>query len=131
MITRISDRIHICPVDTALGMMTGKWKPRILWKLHKYKTMRFGELRRELNGITEKMLAQQLDELEHDQIVKRVMYPVMPPKVEYSLSDFGKTLEPIINAIADWGTDHNDKIVKILETQAKAQARMRARQKAA
>jgi DNA-binding HxlR family transcriptional regulator len=115
----VSNRIHVCPVDTALSMMAGKWKPRILWKLHKYKTMRFGELRRELTGITEKMLAQQLDELERDQIVKRVMYPVMPPKVEYSLSDFGKTLEPIIEAIADWGTQNNETIVEILESQAK------------
>jgi DNA-binding HxlR family transcriptional regulator len=77
--------------------------------------MRFGELRRELSGITEKMLAQQLRELERDELVTRVMYHEMPPKVEYSLSPFGKTLGPMLEILAEWGKQNREKIAHIIE----------------
>ncbi len=107
-------RVHVCPVETVTELISGRWKVRILWKLHQ-RTMRFGELRRELSGITEKMLAQQLRELERDHLVVRKMYNEMPPKVEYSLSEFGRTLSPILEMLAEWGTQQRRQIVKIIE----------------
>ena len=107
-------KAHVCPVETATELISGRWKVRILWKLHQ-RTMRFGELRRELSGITEKMLAQQLRELERDNLVARKMYNEMPPKVEYSLSEFGRTLSPILEMLAEWGTQQRGQIVRIIE----------------
>lgn len=85
--------------------------------------MRFGELRKALPGITEKMLAQQLRELERDGLVTRKMYPEVPPKVEYSLSPFGQTLRPILDQIAQWGVEHQKRILKIVESRANAKER--------
>ena len=107
-------RAHVCPVETGLELIGGRWKARILWKLHN-RTMRFGELRRELTGITEKMLAEQLRELERDELVTRQVYPEMPPKVEYSLSSFGQTLSPVLEKLAEWGTQNREQIVRIIE----------------
>lgn len=107
-------KVHVCPVEAALELISGRWKARILWKLYK-RTMRFGELRREMSGITEKMLAQQLRELERDELVIRTIYPEMPPKVEYCLSDFGKSLGPMLEMLATWGTYHRPQIVRIIE----------------
>jgi DNA-binding HxlR family transcriptional regulator len=113
-------RAHLCPVETGLQLVGGRWKARILWKLHQ-RTLRFGELRRELAGITEKMLAQQLRELERDELVTRTMYHEMPPRVEYALSPFGRTLSPMLESLAAWGTQHRDRIVKIVERDGKQQ----------
>jgi DNA-binding HxlR family transcriptional regulator len=76
-------KAHVCPVEAGIELLSGRWKARILWKLYN-RTMRFSELRRELAGITEKMLAQQLRELERNELVTRTIYPEMPPRVEYS-----------------------------------------------
>jgi DNA-binding HxlR family transcriptional regulator len=97
-----------------MELLGGRWKARILWKLHN-RTMRYGELRRELTGITEKMLAQQLRELERDELIIRTQFPEMPPKVEYALSPFGKTLGPMLEMLADWGTQNREQIVKVIE----------------
>ncbi|MEZ4659251.1 MAG: helix-turn-helix domain-containing protein [Caldilineaceae bacterium] len=110
-------RIHECPVETSLELLSGKWKPRILWKLHQQGVIRFGELKRQLADITPKMLTQQLRELEQDGLVHREVYPVVPPKVEYSLSDFGKTLKPILDTLAEWGTAHHNTVIEILSEQ--------------
>lgn len=110
-------QVHVCPVETGLELIAGRWKARILWKLYN-STLRFGELRRQLPGITEKMLAQQLRELERDQLVQRTMYPEVPPKVEYSLSPFGQSLGPMLEVLAQWGQQNRDKIVQILEREA-------------
>ncbi|NWG21648.1 MAG: winged helix-turn-helix transcriptional regulator [Chloroflexi bacterium] len=106
-------KAHMCPVEAGIALLSGRWKARILWKLYN-RTMRFGELRRALPGITEKMLAQQLRELEHDELVTRTMYPEMPPRVEYSLSTFGRTLEPVLQMLATWGTDNHERIAGII-----------------
>ncbi len=106
--------IYMCPVENATQLISGKWKARILWKLH-HNTMRYGELRRELAGITEKMLAQQLRELENDGLVVRTQYPEVPPKVEYSLSEFGKSFSPILEQIALWGQRYQTEIVRAIE----------------
>lgn len=111
------NRIHVCPVETSLELLSGKWKPRILWKLQRDGTLRFSDFRRQLPEITPKVLTQQLRDLERDGLVQRKVYAEVPPKVEYSLSDFGRTLEPILTLIAEWGTLHQDKIIEMFEQQ--------------
>ena len=98
-----------CPVEAALDVLGGRWKPIILWWLHQ-KTLRFSELRRQIPGVTEKMLTQQLRELEADGIVHRRVYPTVPPKVEYSLTDHGRSLRRALNAMCAWGKLHMDRI---------------------
>lgn len=93
------------PVNITLGVIGGKWKPEILWHLHS-ETHRFSSLKKLVTGITQKMLTQELRELERQGIVVRKVYPVIPPKVEYSVSDYGKTLTPVLKAMAEWGNSH-------------------------
>jgi DNA-binding HxlR family transcriptional regulator len=94
-----------CPVEATLKVIGGKWKVVILWWLGQ-DIHRFGELKRKIPGITVKMLTQQLRELETDGIVHRKVYPEVPPKVEYSLTDYGRSLEPITGLMCDWGKKH-------------------------
>ena len=101
-------KIYNCPVEAAIDVVGGKWKPLILWWLHQ-RTYRFGELRRQIPGITEKMLTQQLRELERDGIVDRRVYPTVPPKVEYSLTEYGRSLKRALRAICDWGQIHMER----------------------
>jgi DNA-binding HxlR family transcriptional regulator len=103
-------RIYNCPVEAALDVMGGKWKPLILWWLHRNGTQRFGALRKLMPGITEKMLTQQLREMERDGIVEREVYPTVPPRVEYSLTDYGRSLKRSLTALADWGKQHMERI---------------------
>lgn len=91
-----------CAMDVTMDYIGGKWKTVVLWYLRKDKK-RFSELRRLIPNITEKMLSLQLKNLESDGIVKRKIYPEVPPKVEYYLTDFGKTLIPMLEEIAKWG----------------------------
>lgn len=93
----------ICPVETTLELIGGKYKALILWHLSSGK-LRFSELHSRISGATPKMLTQQLRELESQQLVHREVYPVIPPKVEYSLTETGKSLMPVLVAIRDWGT---------------------------
>jgi DNA-binding HxlR family transcriptional regulator len=94
-----------CPVEATLGVIGGKWKVVILFWL-KERTLRFGELRRKIPGVSERMLTQQLRELEEHGIVHREVYPEVPPKVEYSLTDYGRTLRPITDLMCEWGKRH-------------------------
>jgi len=94
-----------CPVEAALDVIGGKWKPLILWALGD-EVMRFGELQKALPGVNTKMLTKQLRELEEDRIIRRKIYPEVPPRVEYAITDFGKTLIPILNALCNWGADY-------------------------
>ena len=94
-----------CPVEATLDLIGGKYKAVILWHLVDA-TRRFGELRRLIPQATAKMLTQQLRELEDSKLVIRTVYPVVPPKVEYQLSDFGRSIKPILDAMCDWGTDY-------------------------
>ena len=91
-----------CPMSTALNVVGGKWKGLILYHLHTG-TKRFNELLRLMPDITQRMLTRQLRELEKHGIIERKIYPQIPPKVEYSLSNLGLTLLPVIEALADWG----------------------------
>lgn len=96
------DKPYSCGLGPAFDVIGGKWKAVLLWELHE-KPLRFGELKRRIPGITEKMLIQQLKEMETDQIVIRKAYNQVPPRVEYSLSEAGKTLNDSLDALADWG----------------------------
>lgn len=98
---------YICGVAVSLEIIGGKWKGVILWHLC-HKTLRFSQLRRRLQGVTQKMLTQQLRELERDQLVNRKVYAEVPPRVEYSLTDLGRTLEPTLRQLCDWGKDFHD-----------------------
>lgn len=101
-IFRIHGKVYHCAMDVTMDYIGGKWKTVVLWYL-KGKTMRFGELKKQIPEITEKMLSIQLKGLEEDGLVKRDVYPEVPLRVEYSLTDFGKTLIPVLDAIAKWG----------------------------
>lgn len=94
--------IYDCPVGTTLDLIGGKYKALILWHLSS-NTMRFSELHKQVNNATAKMLTQQLRELESDNLIHREVYPVIPPKVEYSLTELGRSLLPILVAMRDWG----------------------------
>lgn len=96
---------NICPVETTLDLIGGKYKALIIWHLTDRK-LRFSELRRLITSATPKMLTQQLRELEAQELVHREVYPVIPPKVEYSLTETGKSLMPILTAMRDWGADY-------------------------
>jgi DNA-binding HxlR family transcriptional regulator len=94
------------PVEATLGVIGGKWKAVILYHLMHDGTHRFAELRRRIPGVSERMLIQQLRELEEDGIVHREVYPEVPPKVEYWVTDYGKTLRPVTEVMCEWGKRH-------------------------
>ena len=93
-----------CAMDVTMDFIGGKWKTVVLWYLRKDKK-RFSELRKLIPNITEKMLSLQLKGLENDGLVGRKIYPQVPPKVEYFLTEFGKSLIPMLEEIAKWGRD--------------------------
>lgn len=105
------EKIVKCPVETSLDVLAGKWKILILWYLRR-DTLRFNELQKMLPRVTQKMLIQKLRELEEDGIVHREVYPVVPPKVEYSLTEYGETLKPILKQMYFWGEIHKEKFSK-------------------
>ena len=94
-----------CPVEATLELIGGKYKALILWHLAESE-MRFSELRRVVHGATAKMLTQQLRELEAHALVHREVFPVVPPRVEYSLTELGRSLLPILTAMRDWGAGY-------------------------
>ena len=96
---------EICPVGVTLDLIGGKYKALILWHLAE-NTLRFSELRKAVTNATPKMLTQQLRELEADELIHREVYPVIPPKVEYSLTELGRSLMPILVAMRNWGADY-------------------------
>ncbi|NJP35275.1 winged helix-turn-helix transcriptional regulator [Micromonospora thermarum] len=100
---------YSCGLDAAVDLVGGKWKALILWELHTG-PRRFAELRRGLPGVSEKMLIQQLRELEADELVHREVYRQVPPKVEYSLTDFGVSLNQALLPLGDWGERHMARI---------------------
>ncbi|MFE2289792.1 winged helix-turn-helix transcriptional regulator [Streptomyces sp. NPDC059452] len=96
---------YFCGIDAAMDVVAGKWKPLILWELDHYGTRRFAELRRGLPGVSEKMLIQHLREMEEDGLVHREVYRQMPPKVEYSLTEHGLSLNAALASLGRWGTE--------------------------
>ena len=95
-----------CPVEAALSLIDGKWKGVVLFHLLRGGTLRFNEIRRHVPGITPRMLTNQLRELEADGLVARRVYAEVPPKVEYSLSPLGRSMEPVLAALKEWGDAH-------------------------
>lgn len=108
------DLLKNCPVQHALKFIGGKWRIGILWSM-KTGCHRFGELKRDVLGITEKMLIQELRHLENLGVISRTAYYEVPPKVEYSLTERGKTLIPLIENIVEWG--YSDMKIKNLVIQ--------------
>ena len=103
-----------CPVEATLELIGGKYKALILWHLSE-STLRFSELRKVIKNATPKMLTQQLRELEAQKLINREVFPIIPPRVEYSLTELGHSLMPILVAIRDWGAKYM-KTSKNLET---------------
>ncbi len=95
---------YICGIDAGMDVVSGKWKSLILWELA-HGTRRFGELRRGLPGVSEKMLIQHLREMETDGLVHREVYHQVPPKVEYSLTEHGRSLNTALAPLGAWGTE--------------------------
>lgn len=97
---------YYCNVELTLQIIGGKWKPLILYRLGTDGTLRFSEVKRAIPSITQKMLTQQLREMESDGIVHREVYPQVPPKVEYSLTELGQSVMPIISQLCQWGKEY-------------------------
>jgi DNA-binding HxlR family transcriptional regulator len=95
-----------CPVTATMKVLGGKWKPILINAIYHTTPARFGELKRSVKGITQSMLTAQLRELEEDGIISRKIYAEIPPRVEYTLTEFGLTLSPIMMAMAEWGKEY-------------------------
>lgn len=108
-----------CGLDAALAVIGGKWKPLVLYHLAQ-DVHRYGELRRAIGGVTDKVLIQQLKELERDEIIARVDFKEIPPKVEYSLTPFGHSLAKALGALCQWGTEHMEAVERISERRTSA-----------
>jgi DNA-binding HxlR family transcriptional regulator len=98
-------KTYHCTVEAALDVIGGKWKPLILWALGD-NVLRFNELQKGLPGVNAKMLTKQLRELEEDGVITRTVYPEVPPRVEYTITEFGRTLIPILQALCKWGAEY-------------------------
>ena len=100
---KISCTNYQCEIELTLEILSGKWKALIIWNLHLHKVIRYNEFRRLIPSITQKMLTQQLKELEKYDIVSRIVYPSVPPMVEYRLTEIGEELIPIMGQMDLWG----------------------------
>ena len=100
-----------CHAEAVVEVIGGRWKIVIIWNLFQ-RTMRFSELVRAIPEVTEKMLIQQLREMERDGVVARQVYPQVPPKVEYSLTPLGESLKPVLDAMCEWGYKRSRKTRK-------------------
>ncbi|WP_136606367.1 winged helix-turn-helix transcriptional regulator [Paenibacillus dokdonensis] len=115
MATEIKDRINLkeinCEKELTLAVIGGKWKLIILWHLGLDGTKRFGELKKLIPHITQKMLTNQLRELEDDQLISRKVYPEVPPRVEYTLTEYGQSLMPVLRMMYDWGKNYGENVI--------------------
>jgi DNA-binding HxlR family transcriptional regulator len=102
-----------CPVTATMQVLGGKWKAILINAIYHTSPSRFGELKRSVKGITQSMLTQQLRELEDDGLISRKIYAEIPPKVEYTLTEFGLTLSPIMLSMAKWGEEYRMKKLKV------------------
>ena len=95
-----------CGMGYALSLIGGRWKTNILWRLLGTDRLRYSALRKMIPDISERMLVNQLRELEADQLVNRIVYPEVPPRVEYELTPLGRSMKPMLKSISDWGEMH-------------------------
>jgi DNA-binding HxlR family transcriptional regulator len=103
---QLTNGLVFCPVVITLAVMGGKYKPLLLYHIEANKVLRFGQLRQLVSDASKKMLTQQLRELEADGLIRRKVYKVVPPKVEYSLTERGKSLQPVLREMGRWGASH-------------------------
>lgn len=95
-----------CPVEATIGFISSRWKVLILRELFRGGKKRFKELSSGVNGITNKMLSKELKEMERDGLIKRTLYAEVPPRVEYALTELGRSLRPVMSAIYEWGNEY-------------------------
>jgi DNA-binding HxlR family transcriptional regulator len=115
MVNEIKNRINLmeinCEKELTLAVIGGKWKLIILWHLGLEGTKRFSELKRLISNITQKMLTNQLRELEDDQLIHRKVYAEVPPRVEYSLTEYGESLMPVLKMMYNWGKNYGENVI--------------------
>ncbi|RPE14227.1 transcriptional regulator [Chitinophaga lutea] len=111
-----ADILRNCGMAYTLSVIGGRWKPTILFTLLNNGRMRYNELRRSINGISERMLVAQLRELEEDGLVKRIIYPEVPPRVEYELTPAGISTEPMLMCMSDWGNHQRIQKERLVDT---------------
>jgi DNA-binding HxlR family transcriptional regulator len=107
-------RTYFCPVEVTMSIIGGKWTAPILWYL-RGKTLRYNELKKLLVTISEKVLIKELKSLQRVGLINRKSYPEVPPRVEYALSDYGKTVVPLVELISKWGEAHSKKFGKVVD----------------
>lgn len=112
MVIDYKEKTFFTSKDLALSVIGGRWKIVIIWCLLQQAPLRLSEIQKYLPDVNQRMLIRQLRELEEDEIITRVVYPVVPPKVEYQLSEIGLLLEPVVNSICDWGDDFREFLAK-------------------
>lgn len=105
--TEQTNDLPSCPVETTLTLISNKWKVLILRDLIN-RTMRFGELQRSVGNVSQKVLTAQLRQMEADGLLTRLVYAEVPPRVEYTLTDLGRSLKPILDAMSDWGASYQE-----------------------
>lgn len=103
---KLNNRTYTCPIDVTLGFIAGKWKLLILSHLHRFDKKNYAEIRNNLPGISEKMLSQQLRELERDNLIEKTIISLKPYRVEYFLSNDGKSLAPLYEFLSEWGMNY-------------------------
>lgn len=108
-----------CEMEITLNVIGGKWKPLILYFLIENGTKRFGEIKSFINHTSHKTLTNQLRELEEDNLVYRTVYPIVPPKVEYSITEKGMSLYPLLDAMCEWGEKNFDEKYELINPQCK------------
>ncbi len=104
------DELPVCPVATTVQLIGNKWKLLIIRNLRS-RAWRFNELKKDLEGISQKVLTDNLRSMEEDGIITRTVYPEVPPRVEYALSELGETMRPILDSMEQWGKEYKDKMV--------------------
>lgn len=98
-----------CGMAYTLSVLNGRWKPTIIWQLLEHKRLRFGVLKKSIEGISERVLSTQLRELEADRLIVRMVYNEVPPRVEYELSELGLSLRPLLDSMTEWGYMHRER----------------------
>lgn len=110
MDSKIREELPACPVETTLALIGNKWQVLILRDLNLQGTMRFKELQRSIGKVSQKVLTSNLRAMEEAGIVRREVFAEVPPRVEYSLTDLGKTLKPVLDALRSWGEDYKERL---------------------
>jgi DNA-binding HxlR family transcriptional regulator len=112
MVIHYKEKAFFTGKDLALSVIGGRWKIAIIWCFIQQSPLRLSEIQKKLPDVNQRMLIRQLRELEDDKIITRFVYPVVPPKVEYQLSEIGRLLEPVVTSICDWGDNFSDFLEK-------------------